>query len=100
MVFPFAQYPHTDYCTNTFLTLHFTHTLTHTHTLSNEMECSPHSRTPPSLSPTPIPSPIAKIPLKEIAQCLADSLHPEELFPGTDYLRNVKAELRKLMKQR
>lgn len=76
----------------------FSHT--HTHTYSNEMECSPHSRTPPSLSPTPIPSPIAKIPLKEIAERLADSLHPEELFPGTDYLRNVKAELRKLMKQR
>lgn len=57
------------------------------------MECSP-------LPPPPIPSLATKIRLKEIAQRLADSLHPEELFPETSYLKNVKAELRKLMKQR
>jgi len=57
------------------------------------MECSP-------LPPPPIPSLATKIPLKEIAQRLANSLHPEELFPETSYLKNVKAELRKLMKQR
>ena len=63
-----------------------------THTHSNEMECSP--------LPLPIISLAARIPLREIAQRLADSLHPDELFPESNYLQNVKAELRKLMKQR
>ena len=80
---------HTDYCTNPFLTRTLTHTAMRWTVLL----------TLALLPPSP-PSPIAKIPLQEIAQRLADSLYPEELFPGTDYLRNVKTELRKLMKSK
>ena len=42
----------------------------------------------------------ASVPLKEISLRLVDGLQTNVIFPDSNYLENVKAELKKLMKQR
>ena len=51
----------------------------------SETDCSPVS---------------ASVPLKEISLRLVDGLQTNVIFPDSNYLENVKAELKKLMKQR
>ena len=42
----------------------------------------------------------AGVPLREISRRLVEGLQTKVIFPESDYLGNVKAELKKLMKQR
>ena len=42
----------------------------------------------------------AGVPLREISLRLVEGLQTGVIFPEADYLGNVKAELKKLMKQR
>ncbi len=55
--------------------------------LSVEMECSPRGSS-------------SRLQVQEIAHRLADGLQPDKVFQGTEYLATIKAELRKVMKQR
>ena len=41
-----------------------------------------------------------KVPLKDIAETVLSGLRPDEMFDAPDYLTTVRAELRKIMKQK
>lgn len=43
---------------------------------------------------------VSSVPLEEISQRLVEGLQVDVIFPRSNYLENIKAELKKVLKQR